>query len=504
MQSSRESENTKVLIIEGSGLLCQLIESSPVSKTIDLTPARSFQAAVNAIQGLTPDLILIDLDLPGKLNVAKACILIKRVPRCKNVPMYIIGTREKHLSNTVSKIGAQGHYRKPISPARFLSWFQALPSIASNTRQPEPEKSETRGKRVTTSESVPASEGAASDDGVAPRAQIAAPTDESQDSRIEGEEKGLEKPAVILLVDGGITVLELLREAEAYKYAAIVAAGSAQEAGILLKAIEASAVFIEADLPDLRGEDLCSFLNSVEAYKDIPIFMMSEDEEEQLNCKLTSIGAAGFLQKPFNGDDFVMFLYGRGLVNMEAAEQSDSDSQARDGELEIQPAPISQEERIKKAIEDETFDSLASISLSGNLSEQVETIMNFGREKKTEAVPILIHILSGANTDLIGEACWALGEIGDPRAIPELVMILKREETFCVLKAVEALGKIGDSSAVPHIVARASQCGDELKIAIVRALAKIGGTMSKKGLEILSLDENFAVSTMAQQVLSSL
>ena len=545
-----------VLVIEASGLLCQLIGSSPARRDLKILGARSFQAAVNSIQSETPVLILVDLDLPGKLNVEKACKLIKKVPRCKNVPMYLIGAESAGLKEKVVTVGAQGDFAKPISPGRFLKWFQSLPALAQAPPAPLPEATpiveEPPAPLVA---AAPAPEPAPAPPPAPPALQPTIPVEPML------VEDGEEAPKLVLLVDGGTTVLELLRAAEVYKYCAIVAAGSAQEAGVLLKAFEPTAIFIDAELPDLRGEALCRFLKSVPAYEKVPLFLMSVNEEEALEEPVFMVGAEGFLKKPFNGDDFVMFLYSKGLVTLDSMPVQEAPPPEPEQPMlstaerisaalaaEHEPPPVLDAPQMlppsypppqiggglqpvvvgggagggesvidmmqkRAAAAATTYDysqmagavgPLASVPLSGNLAEQVETILQFGREKRADTVPVLIHILSGGNPDLIGEACWSLGEIADRRAVPELVMILKRPEPFCVLKTIEALGKIGDPSAVPHIVAKASDCGDELKLAIVRALTRIGGTMACKGLEILSLDDNFAVATMASQSLKAM
>ncbi len=555
-----------VLVIEASGLLCQLIGSSPARRDLTILGARSFQAAVNSIQSETPVLILVDMDLPGKLNVEKACKLIKKVPRCKNVPMYLIGAENAGLQSKVVEVGAQGFFAKPVSPARFLQWFQTLPALSAAPpapiakaapSAPPPQPVAPPPQPVAPPPAPPATVQAPPPVVEAP-APIIQPEIPTPGADVDSEEP----PKLVLLVDGGTTVLELLRAAEVYKYCGIIAAGSAQEAGVLLKAFEPTAVFIEAELPDLRGEALCRFLKSVPAYEKVPVFLMSIHDEEHLEEPVFMVGAEGFLRKPFNGDDFVMFLYSKGLValdKIQAAEPPPREvppepelttaerisaalAAEHDPPPELAPPPpmvvptvtnnpsfpvqpvvvgatyggnenVIEKMQRRAAAASTTYDyshmagsvgPLASVPLSGNLAEQVETILQFGREKRADTVPVLIHILSGGNPDLIGEACWSLGEIGDRRAVPELVMILKRPEAFCVLKTIEALGKIGDPSAVPHIVARASECGDELKLAIVRALTRIGGTMACKGLEILSLDDNFAVATMAGQALKAM
>ena len=483
--------------------------------------------------------------------------------------MYLIGAESAGLYEKVVTVGAQGQFEKPVSPARFLQWFQSLPALAEAPPAPISRAvAPTPVPHPPAPAPAPAPPPAPPPPALTPAPPAPVPTPAYQPIEMASTEpivetslaEDEEAPKLVLLVDGGTTVLELLRAAEVYKYCAIIAAGSAQEAGVLLKAFEPTAIFIDAELPDLRGEALCRFLKSVPAYEKVPLFLMSIHDEDELEEPVFMVGAEGFLRKPFNGDDFVMFLYSKGLVALDSMPVADAPppeperptlstaeriSAALAAEHEpppmfeappamapaypppviggLQPVVVgggtSGSESVidmmqrRAAAASTTYDyshmagavgPLASVPLSGNLAEQVETILQFGREKRRDTVPVLIHILSGGNPDLIGEACWSLGEIGDRRAVPELVMILKRPETFCVLKTIEALGKIGDPSAVPHIVAKASECGDELKLAIVRALTRIGGTMACKGLEILSLDDNFAVATMASQSLKAM
>jgi len=153
-----------VLIVESSGFLCRLVGSSLTRADLAFVGARSFQAAVDAIQKETPGLILLDLDLPGKLDIEKACKLIKNVPRCRDVPILLISSRDEGMDDKVARTGAIGFFRKPFSPTMFMEWLEKQTEIKQSIRsasEPPDEvkpKKKSKGKRKAATTTEAASE----------------------------------------------------------------------------------------------------------------------------------------------------------------------------------------------------------------------------------------------------------------------------------------------------------------------------------------------------------
>ena len=136
--------------------------------------------------------------------------------------------------------------------------------------------------------------------------------------------------------------------------------------------------------------------------------------------------------------------------------------------------------------------------------KRIKACLDIGRQKRREALPMLVQLVTEGASNLVEHACWSLGELGDPSAVDALILAMKEHETPVKVKAVEALGKIGAFTAIPKVVEYIPKADDKTKMAIVDCLVAIGGPQVKKGLVLLSRDFNSSVSGRAHDALVSL
>lgn len=91
----------------------------------DVTPAESGPLGIALATSLRPDLILLDIQLPGMDGYAVAAAL-QNNPQLRSIPIVAVtsyamaGDREKVLAS-----GAQGYIEKPINPETFVSKIEA-------------------------------------------------------------------------------------------------------------------------------------------------------------------------------------------------------------------------------------------------------------------------------------------------------------------------------------------------------------------------------------------
>jgi two-component system chemotaxis response regulator CheY len=97
-------------------------------------------------------------------------------------------------------------------------------------------------------------------------------------------------------------------------------ASTLEELGVPLKITEASSGFealrllpqgsydlilTDINMPDINGLELVSFLKGNEAYRSIPLIIISTQSSERDREKGLSLGADAYLVKPFEPDDLV-------------------------------------------------------------------------------------------------------------------------------------------------------------------------------------------------------
>ncbi|HCJ67791.1 MAG TPA: two-component system response regulator [Elusimicrobia bacterium] len=104
----------------------------------------------------------------------------------------------------------------------------------------------------------------------------------------------------ILFVDDSDLMLKIAKTMlEKFGYQ-VLTATNGKEAIDLAEKEKPEIIFLDAELPEMDGWEVCKIIKSHPLIKDIPILMSTghdlSGEEEQLK----SVGAMGFVTKPYN------------------------------------------------------------------------------------------------------------------------------------------------------------------------------------------------------------
>jgi DNA-binding response OmpR family regulator len=111
----------KILIVEDSDAIRRMIEA--------LVTARGFevQAVPTGAKGLDlafaepPDVVLLDLNLPGSYDGLEVCRRLRANPMTKSVPVVIItAMADGESKRRAVEAGATAYYTKPFSPTALL------------------------------------------------------------------------------------------------------------------------------------------------------------------------------------------------------------------------------------------------------------------------------------------------------------------------------------------------------------------------------------------------
>ena len=132
-----------------------------------------------------------------------------------------------------------------------------------------------------------------------------------QTQLIETIESVLEKSKfhhnrLVLVVDDSHTICRLVKQAlEEAGFTAITAENGKQA----LKRIgerRPDLIISDVDMPEMNGIDLCKTLHADPALAVIPFVIMSANGDRSMMRRLLSLGAAGYLVKPFNLEQIVI------------------------------------------------------------------------------------------------------------------------------------------------------------------------------------------------------
>ena len=72
--------------------------------------------------------------------------------------------------------------------------------------------------------------------------------------------------------------------------------------------------------------------------------------------------------------------------------------------------------------------------------KRIKACLDIGRQKRREAIPMLIQLVKEGASNLVEHACWSLGELGDPTAVEALIQAMKEQETPVQSKGCRSIG----------------------------------------------------------------
>lgn len=111
----------RILIIEDADSIRRMIEALVSGRGHAVEAANSGARGVELAIAQPPDLVLLDLNLPGTLDGFQVCEKLRSEPTTKTVPIVIISALDDEDSKRRAlAAGANGYYTKPFSPMALL------------------------------------------------------------------------------------------------------------------------------------------------------------------------------------------------------------------------------------------------------------------------------------------------------------------------------------------------------------------------------------------------
>jgi two-component system nitrate/nitrite response regulator NarL len=116
----KKSRNIKLLLVDDHPIVLEGIRACFAAKEgIEIVgEASDGEGAVRKAKELSPDVILMDINLPGMSGLEATKLLQKEVPRTKVVALTMHDNREYILS--IIRSGAKGYILKDASPAELV------------------------------------------------------------------------------------------------------------------------------------------------------------------------------------------------------------------------------------------------------------------------------------------------------------------------------------------------------------------------------------------------
>lgn len=108
-------DSPRVLIVDDSATIRKSAQFFLAGMGLELVFAEDGYAALKALQEATPPaLILADVLMP-RLNGYQLCALIKRQEKYKDIPFYVVSSKEGDVDKAYANLcGVQGYLVKPF------------------------------------------------------------------------------------------------------------------------------------------------------------------------------------------------------------------------------------------------------------------------------------------------------------------------------------------------------------------------------------------------------
>jgi CheY-like chemotaxis protein len=120
----------RILVVEDQDSIRRMIEALVQARGYKVTAVSSGAKAIDVAMTDTPDVVLLDLNLPGQYDGFDVCQRLRSDPTTRNVPVVIISAMDDDESRArASAAGATAYYTKPFSPIALLKEIDRLKAV---------------------------------------------------------------------------------------------------------------------------------------------------------------------------------------------------------------------------------------------------------------------------------------------------------------------------------------------------------------------------------------
>jgi len=117
----------RILVVEDQDSIRRMIEALVQARGYEVTAVASGTKALDVASTEPPDLVLLDLMLPGQYDGFEVCRRLRGEPTTEHVPVVVISALDDAESRAkATEAGATAYYTKPFSPIALLKEIERL------------------------------------------------------------------------------------------------------------------------------------------------------------------------------------------------------------------------------------------------------------------------------------------------------------------------------------------------------------------------------------------
>ena len=138
----------KILIVDDRLEVRRLVEITLSVENYRIIQAESGREAINIVKAEKPDLIIMDISMPGEIDGLEATRILKNDPETKGCLIILLTAKgQKNDRKRGITAGADDYFVKPFSPLELIQKVEEVLGIAWVASEVGGRKSEVRGQR---------------------------------------------------------------------------------------------------------------------------------------------------------------------------------------------------------------------------------------------------------------------------------------------------------------------------------------------------------------------
>jgi two-component system, OmpR family, phosphate regulon response regulator PhoB len=111
----------KILVVDDVESVRQLLKATLIRAKYEILTASDAVAAIEKAKNQRPDLIIMDVTMPGRMNGLDATRILKMDPETRGCAIIILtGSGLEEDSLHYIEAGADGYFAKPFSPLKLI------------------------------------------------------------------------------------------------------------------------------------------------------------------------------------------------------------------------------------------------------------------------------------------------------------------------------------------------------------------------------------------------
>lgn len=116
---------TRVLIVEDSPTTLKALKTLLHQNGFEVHTARDAMTAMSELQAVSPNVLLLDIMLPGWASGVDLCVMARRLSKFDSMPIIMItASLSQTDARLASQFGADAYLKKPVSDEQLIGTIQ--------------------------------------------------------------------------------------------------------------------------------------------------------------------------------------------------------------------------------------------------------------------------------------------------------------------------------------------------------------------------------------------